>query len=77
LFHSSLYYPAAIRLQFDGFLVGIEKSPRERIAAAGECRSGRSGAQLYFAPEQCAKCGRPRVRLLSALSSSNIFTRSN
>lgn len=31
LFHSSLYYPSEIRLQHDGFLVGIEKSERARI----------------------------------------------
>ena len=31
LFHASLYYPSEIRLQHDGFLVGIEKSERARI----------------------------------------------
>ena len=36
LFHSSLYYPDEIRLQHDGFLVGIEKSARERIAVPGD-----------------------------------------
>jgi hypothetical protein len=46
LFHSSLYYPSEIRLQHDGFLVGIEKSPRARIAGgvdiptAGAVNSG-------------------------------------
>lgn len=36
LFHASLYYPNEIRLQHDGFLVGIEKSPREKVLANGE-----------------------------------------
>lgn len=36
LFHSSLYYPSEIRLQHDGFLVGIEKSPRARVAGAAD-----------------------------------------
>lgn len=36
LFHSTLYYPQEISLRFDGFIVGIEKSPRRRIVADGE-----------------------------------------
>ena len=32
LFHSILYYPGAISLNFPGYIVGIEKSPVERIA---------------------------------------------
>lgn len=35
LFHSSLYYPSEIRLQHDGFLIGIEKSPRARTTGGG------------------------------------------
>lgn len=36
LFHSSLYYPTELSLRFDGYLIGIEKSPREAISTAGE-----------------------------------------
>lgn len=35
LFHSTLYYPQEIGLRFDGFIVGIEKSPRMRITKDG------------------------------------------
>lgn len=36
LFHSTLYYPQEIGLRFDGFIVGLEKSPRERITENGK-----------------------------------------
>ena len=38
LFHSTLYYPTEISLRFDGYLIGVEKSPREAIAAPGEVK---------------------------------------
>lgn len=31
LYHSALYYPSEIAPKYDGYLVGIEKSPREKI----------------------------------------------
>ncbi len=36
LFHSVLYYPGAISLNFQGYIVGIEKSPVNRIAPSSE-----------------------------------------
>ena len=36
LFHSTLYYPRELSLRFDGFIVGIEKSPREMISNVGD-----------------------------------------
>lgn len=36
LFHSTLYYPQEIGLRFDGFIVGLEKSPRGRITEDGK-----------------------------------------
>lgn len=38
LFHSTLYYPRELSLRFDGFIVGIEKSPREMISNVGDIR---------------------------------------
>ncbi len=35
LFHSALYYPSEISLNFPGFILGIEKSPVDNIAANG------------------------------------------
>lgn len=35
-FHAALYHPAALGLQSDGYIVGIEKSPRTVIAAAND-----------------------------------------
>lgn len=32
LFHSALYYPVELSLRFDGYLIGVEKSPRKIIA---------------------------------------------
>lgn len=31
LFHSSLYYPVELSIRFDGYLVGVEKSPVKKI----------------------------------------------
>jgi pimeloyl-ACP methyl ester carboxylesterase len=31
LFHSTLYYPAELSLRFDGYVLGVEKSPRLRV----------------------------------------------
>jgi hypothetical protein len=31
LFHSTLYYPAELSLRFDGYVLGVEKSPRARV----------------------------------------------
>lgn len=36
LFHSVLYYPGELSLQYDGYIIGVEKSPRERITRAGD-----------------------------------------
>jgi hypothetical protein len=36
LFHSSLYYPAEQALQYDGYVVGIEKSPRDAISSPSD-----------------------------------------
>jgi hypothetical protein len=36
LFHSSLYYPTELSLRFDGYLIGIEKSPRDVISSPCE-----------------------------------------
>ncbi|MFS2002084.1 hypothetical protein ACEN9F_00530 [Duganella sp. CT11-25] len=36
LFHSVLYYPEELSLQYDGYIVGVEKSPRERITRVGD-----------------------------------------
>ncbi len=33
LFHSTLYYPREIALQFDGYIVGVEKAPTSKILA--------------------------------------------
>jgi hypothetical protein len=38
LFHSSLYYPREISLRFDGYIVGIEKSPRDAISSQGDVK---------------------------------------
>lgn len=46
LFHASLYYPSEIRLQHDGFLVGIEKSSRARIAGGDIPIAGAAGSGL-------------------------------
>lgn len=39
LFHSSLYYPVELSLRFDGYIVGIEKSPRTTIASPADLRT--------------------------------------
>ncbi len=36
LFHSVLYYPGAISLNFPGYIIGIEKSPVEKVVSADE-----------------------------------------
>jgi len=36
LFHSSLYYPSEQALQYDGYMIGIEKSPREAISVPSD-----------------------------------------
>lgn len=36
LFHSSLYYPRELSLRFDGYIIGIEKSPRNDISSPGD-----------------------------------------
>lgn len=38
LFHSSLYYPNELSLSFDGYIIGVEKSPRELISTPGDVR---------------------------------------
>ncbi|MCA9471757.1 MAG: alpha/beta hydrolase [Nitrospirales bacterium] len=35
-FHSALYYPSEISLNFPGYIIGIEKSPKELIAQDGD-----------------------------------------
>ncbi len=37
-FHSALYYPAEISLNFPGFIIGIEKSPMKIVANNGEVK---------------------------------------
>lgn len=44
LFHAVLYYPSELSLQYDGYIVGVEKTPRERI-------NGNGGLQLKDTPE--------------------------
>lgn len=36
LFHSNLYYPSEQNLQHDGYIIGIEKSPREVISVPAD-----------------------------------------
>jgi len=38
LFHSSLYYPAELSMRFDGYIVGIEKSPLEKISSPDDVK---------------------------------------
>lgn len=38
LFHSSLYYPTELSLRFDGYIVGVEKSPRKIIASSDDLK---------------------------------------
>lgn len=38
LFHSTLYYPTELSLRFDGYIVGIEKSPRDKISSPEDLR---------------------------------------
>ena len=53
LFHSVLYYPGAISLNFPGYIVGIEKSPVEKVAeredilVRGKPRDGLSRKDAY------------------------------
>ena len=35
-FHSALYYPSEISLNFPGYIIGIEKSPKEMISQDGD-----------------------------------------
>lgn len=35
-YHSALYYPTEISLRYDGYIVGIEKSAKTRVAKAGD-----------------------------------------
>ncbi|HOY22040.1 MAG TPA: alpha/beta hydrolase [Cellvibrio sp.] len=35
-FHSALYYPAELSMRFDGYIVGVEKSPRKTLLNDGD-----------------------------------------
>ena len=39
LFHASLYYPEQLDLRYDGYIVGIEKSPRKTIGVGDDAAS--------------------------------------
>ena len=36
LFHPILYYPEQIKLQYDGYIIGVEKAPRHYISSAAD-----------------------------------------
>ncbi len=36
LFHSALYYPSEMSLNFPGYIIGIEKSPKQEISQEGD-----------------------------------------
>lgn len=55
-YHAALYYPFEVSLRFDGYLVGVEKSPREKIDPT-------RGAKIRDIPEAGLGDGKARKLL--------------